>query len=77
MIATMVDKSESVHVHHLDVSQTVEAYRKKGLVLKEKTDPTIIAQAGFVKLIFVPEEDLDSMPAAKPKNPKKRRGLFF
>jgi hypothetical protein len=72
----MADRSEAVHVHKSDADPVIEAYRKKGYVLLETTDPTIIAQAGFIKLIFVPEEDYIPQPEV-PHIPKKRFGLFF
>ena len=72
----MADRSESVHVHQSDADPVIESYRKKGFVLQETTDPTIIAQAGFVKLIFVPEEDFDPNRGQKPPQPKKRFKLF-
>jgi len=49
----MIDREEIVHVHKIDSRTTIEQYRKKGYVLKEKTNATIPAQKGFVKLIFV------------------------
>jgi hypothetical protein len=69
----MNDRTESVHVHRNDATPVIESFRKKGYVLKETTDPTIIAQTGFVKLIFVPEEDYVE-PEETP--PKKRFGIF-
>jgi hypothetical protein len=59
MIVKMVDNSESVHVHRRDSAPVIESYRKRGFVLKETTKPTIIAQKGFVKLIFVPADQTD------------------
>lgn len=73
----MADRSESVHVHKNDAGPVIEAYRRKGFVLQETTDPTIIAQAGFVKLIFVPEEDYDPTRESKPPSPRRFFGLFF
>ena len=52
----MNDQYEAVHVHCIDERGVIEEYREKGFVLKERTTPTIIAQMGFVKLIFVPAE---------------------
>lgn len=72
----MADRSEAVHVHKSDVESTMESYRQKGYVLQETTDPTIIAQVGFVKLIFVPVEDFVPEPEP-PRRSKKLFGLFF
>ena len=77
IVSLMIDRSESVHAHKTDVAGVIETFRKKGYVLRETADPTIIAQAGFVKLIFIPEEDAAQMPAVGPASPKKRRGPFF
>jgi len=41
----------------MDADLVVEEYRKKGYKLKEQTKPTIIAQKGFVRLVFVPADN--------------------
>jgi len=43
---------EAVHVHSIDARGVIEEYAKRGYVLRERTHPTIIAQMGFIKLIF-------------------------
>lgn len=53
----MIERTESVHVHRGDVAHVIAEYRAKGFKLKEKTSPTIIAQRGFIKLVFVADED--------------------
>lgn len=49
----MHEESESVHVHCIDERAVIKDYTSRGFVLKARTAPTIIAQMGFVKLIFV------------------------
>jgi len=49
---TMKDKIEAVHVHCMDAKQVIKEYREQGYLLKERTEPTILAQLGFIKLIF-------------------------
>jgi len=56
----MSDQIESVHVHKMDVKQVIKEYGEKGFVLQERTLPTIVAQMGFVKLIFVKAETADN-----------------
>ena len=56
-MVAMVDRTKSEHVHRMDAEPVIEEYRRNGYVLKEQTKPTIMAQRGFVKLIFVPAED--------------------
>ena len=63
----MDDCSESVHVHRMDADSVIEEYRRKGFTLKESTKPTIPAQIGFVRLVFVPTEFADTEPAAGQK----------
>jgi len=55
----MHDCSESVHVHRMDADSVIEEYRQKGYTLKERTKPTIPAQIGFERLVFVPTEFVD------------------
>jgi hypothetical protein len=45
-----------VHVHCLDEKGVINEYNAQGYLLQERTKPTIIAQMGFVKLIFVKAE---------------------
>jgi hypothetical protein len=66
----MEDRSVSVHVHKCDASQVVREYSEKGYALKERTKSTIPAQDGFVKLIFIPEEDVPVSPT--PANPSTK-----
>jgi hypothetical protein len=54
----MEDRSQSVHVHKSDATQVVRDYREKGYTLKERAKPTIPAQDGFIRLIFVPTADI-------------------
>lgn len=73
----MADLSESVHVHRSDAALIIEEYRLKGYVVKEQTKPTVIAQRGFVKLIFVPiGEDLRQPAVEEPPGEPKRRAFF-
>jgi len=53
----MSEDYKSTHVHRMDADLVVEEYRKKGYKLKEQTKPTIIAQKGFVRLVFVPADN--------------------
>jgi len=73
----MIDRSESVHVHRGDAALLIEEYRQKGFVLKEQTKPTVIAQRGFVQLVFVPAEDYVPEPQVEEIHEPKRRILFF
>jgi len=52
----MRDDSVAVHVHCLDERGVIEQYKAQGYILQQRTKPTIIAQGGFVKLIFVRAE---------------------
>jgi hypothetical protein len=63
--AVMEREYEAVHVHCLDEQGVIDQYRAKGYVLEKRTRPTIIAQGGFVKLIFA-----RAQAAEKPKNGK-------
>jgi len=63
----MKENFEAVHVHSLDAQDVIAQYRSKGFVLQERTVPTIFAQPGFVKLIFVPAG------LAKANETQKRR----
>ncbi len=69
----MEDRSESVHVHKSDASLVVREYRQKGYVLKERAKPTIAAQDGFIRLIFIPEEEA---PCEKPSHKLSPRSLW-
>jgi hypothetical protein len=53
----MAHNNEVVHVHSVDARTVIEAYRLKGLVLVERTKPTIIAQQGYVRLVFASAEE--------------------
>ena len=73
----MVDRTECVHVHSQDSVRVIEEYRQKGFVLKERTNPTIVAQVGFVKLIFIPADDPDApQPEPEPNAKPWWRKLF-
>ena len=76
-IVSMSDRSESVHVHRSDAAQVIEEYRLKGYVLKDRTKPTIAAQPGFVKLIFIPAEDAAAIPPVTTPPAPKRKGFFI
>ena len=52
---------EAVHVHCLDEKGVIDQYLAKGYVLQKRTKPTIIAQGGFVKLIFVRAESAEQL----------------
>lgn len=70
---SMSDRVETVHAHKIDADRIIEEYRQKGYALKERTKPTVIAQTGFEKLVFVPIED---MPPTQPEplgESRKRR----
>jgi hypothetical protein len=60
----MGEKYEAVHVHCIDERGVIEEYRQRGFILKERTAPTIIAQMGFVKLIFVASERVEAEQSA-------------
>ena len=62
----MIDDQESVHVHFLDEEAVIETYRKKGYYLIDRSAPTIIAQSGFSKLTFGPEESKSIKVTPKP-----------
>ena len=64
----METKTEAVHVHIIDVQAVTEEYRRRGYVLLDRVPPTIAAQPGFVKLIFVQEE-----PSHKVERQNKSR----
>ncbi len=55
----MRDNYEAVHVHSIDARGVIEEYKKRGFILKERTTPTIVAQGGFVKLIFAKAEEVE------------------
>lgn len=65
----MEDRTLSVHAHRADADAVIREQRQNGYVLKERTKPTIPAQDGFVRLVFVPEE---SLPGTKRS---RRRSL--
>jgi len=71
------DRTLSIHVHKNDLSHIIEEYWQKGYVLKEKTFPTVIAQKGFIKLIFIPKEDWDGSEAIDRTLPKKKKRFFL
>ena len=54
----MEETLHAVHVHSIDAGCVIEEYRAKGFVLSERTAPTIAAQPGFVKLIFIPADQV-------------------
>jgi len=54
----MLIRAEEVHVHCLDEQRVVDEYRKKGYVLYKRQPPAIVAQPGFMKLLFLPAEDV-------------------
>ncbi len=56
---------EFVHVHTLDERAVIADYVKRGFALKERTTPTIIAQGGFVKLIFVKQNEAEAVPSQR------------
>ena len=68
----METKTEVVHVHIIDVQAVTEEYRRKGYVLLDRVPPTIAAQPGFVKLIFV----LGELDSSKERQNKGRYRLF-
>ena len=55
----MRENFESVHVHSIDERGVIEEFKQRGFVLHERTNPTIIAQMGFIKLIFVRDETVE------------------
>ncbi len=73
----MDEHEEVVHAHQLDSSRIIEEYRQKGYVLKEQTEPTIVAQAGFQRLVFVPKgiADLEAQAAGAGEGSDKRAWL--
>jgi hypothetical protein len=74
----MDDNFVAIHVHWTDADPLIEEYRLKGYVVKERTEPTILAQAGFERIVFVPSEFAESEPTplSKTKLGKLRRLLF-
>jgi len=54
----MFDRCEEVHVQCLDEDRVVEQYREKGYALCARKPPSIDAQAGFCRLVFIPLEDM-------------------
>jgi hypothetical protein len=64
----MMERAEVVHVHCLDEGRVVEQFRDKGYVLYERTQPSIVAQAGFSRLVFIPSDDVEPICEAKPRN---------
>lgn len=56
---------EFVHVHWIDEKNVIEEYRQLGFTLVERTKPTIVAQIGFVKLIFAKVEDVAPIEAPR------------
>ena len=60
----MHNECEAVHVHILDEQGVIDQYEAKGYVLQQRTKPTIIAQGGFVKLIFVRTQQAECNRAA-------------
>jgi hypothetical protein len=49
-----------VHVRRPDAPAVIEEYRQKGYTLNARVRPTVIAQEGFEKLVFISSEDLNS-----------------
>ena len=78
-IEHMIDRSESVHVHRGDARQVIKEYRLKGFVLKERTKPTVVAQDGFIRLVFIPAEEavVSVPPQPTDEKPKRRRTFLF
>ena len=68
----MLRSVESVHVHKIDSASVVEEYRRKGYVLVDEESPTIITQAGFLKLTFALEGSEEALKAQAPKRGFKR-----
>lgn len=69
IVEAMDQNTVAVHVHKSDAEAAIEKYAKEGYVLVDTTPPTIIAQAGFVRLVFLPKELADLMqPAEKPSD---------
>jgi len=48
-------------VHRIDADAVIEEYRVKGFELVERTKPTIIAQAGFERLVFARAETAEAI----------------
>jgi len=63
----MRDNFTSVHVHRQDEAKLIGEYEKKGYELVERTKPTVIAQRGFVKLIFKLVTPAQGTPSDDPK----------
>jgi hypothetical protein len=61
----MRNECEAVHVHCLDEQGVIDQYKAKGYVLHQRTKPTIIAQGGFVKLIFVKADTVELAQTSK------------
>lgn len=55
---------ESVHVHWSDAKLVIDEYSEKGYTLIDRTKPTIIAQIGFVRLVFYKSENLAMLPGS-------------
>ena len=62
--------SEFVHAHRIDADAVIREYSRNGYTLVERTEPTIIAQAGFERLEFISTEEWD-----RQQRLKQRHGL--
>jgi hypothetical protein len=68
---SMDEKCVTVHAHWMDADGLIESYRLKGYVLSERTPPTILAQAGFERLVFITKEEAELQ---KPVAPEPKQG---
>ena len=57
------ENSVAVHTHEMDSDRLIEQYRQKGYVLYERTEPTIVCQARFERLVFIPEAESEAIRA--------------
>ena len=80
----MDEKSLEVHAHQIDADQLIEKQLARGYVLLERTPPTIVAQAGFERFVFVPAEEaerlktLENQPTVGPvENVRMRIRAFL
>jgi hypothetical protein len=52
----MEEQSVIVHAHEIDIPKVIEEHAARGYVLVARTPPTIVAQAGFERLVFLPKD---------------------
>jgi len=56
----------------IDEKTVIEEYRQNGFELVDRTKPTIIAQMGFIRLVFAPAAEAAAQPTPKEVRSKFR-----